>query len=45
MNKIDKELYGLVKEFCLICPNCDRKIPNPEFRRKHGCKWCVQENE
>lgn len=25
----------------LICPNCERKLPNQKFRRKNGCYWCV----
>lgn len=28
-------------EIELLCPNCNRKIPSEEHRRRHGCKWCV----
>jgi len=24
----------------LICPNCDRELPNKEHRTKNGCKSC-----
>ena len=23
------------------CPNCERKLPNHEFLRRNGCKYCV----
>lgn len=25
----------------IICPNCNRVMPNVDFKRKHGCKACV----
>jgi len=25
----------------LICPNCDRKVPNKEHYVKGGCRWCI----
>ncbi|MHA1437955.1 MAG: hypothetical protein ACTSPD_10295 [Promethearchaeota archaeon] len=28
------------KEKAIICPNCERKIPNPQHRTKRGCIWC-----
>jgi len=27
----------------LICPNCQGNMPNKNFRRNYGCKWCVPE--
>ena len=28
------------------CPNCKRKMPSDlNFRRKHGCRWCILEKE
>jgi hypothetical protein len=24
----------------LICPYCQRKMPNLQFKYKKGCKWC-----
>jgi hypothetical protein len=33
-------LLELAKEFCETCPNCGRKMPNTNFRKKRGCKWC-----
>jgi uncharacterized CHY-type Zn-finger protein len=32
------------EEILLICPNCKRKMPSIEHRRKHGCKWCTPKN-
>jgi len=26
----------------LLCPFCEREIPNKEFLFKNGCKWCQQ---
>jgi hypothetical protein len=26
----------------LVCPFCDRVIPNKEFLFKNGCRWCQQ---
>jgi hypothetical protein len=26
----------------LICPFCEREIPNKEFLFKNGCRWCQQ---
>ena len=40
-NKMKDKILELAIEFCLICPNCDRKMPNLAWRRKHGCFWCV----
>lgn len=28
------------KERDLICPNCKRSMPNNNFRKNEGCKWC-----
>ena len=25
----------------IFCPNCERELPHNNFRRKHGCMWCV----
>lgn len=43
--KDDKELLKLATEFCHTCPNCDRTMPNLQFRREHGCQWCVPEHK
>lgn len=37
---INKEIKKLALEFCLTCPNCDRKMPNLQWRKRKGCKWC-----
>lgn len=42
---IDKYIEKLALEFCLTCPNCDRKIPNLQFRYKKGCLWCIPEDK
>jgi protein-arginine kinase activator protein McsA len=26
----------------LQCPNCKRTMPNLQFKRKNGCKWCKE---
>lgn len=26
----------------LICPNCERIMPNTEFKYKKGCLWCLK---
>jgi len=28
-----------------LCPNCNRKMPNRNWRRRKGCKWCIQEKQ
>ena len=28
-----------------LCPNCNRKMPNRNFRRGKGCKWCISLKE
>ena len=27
----------------LVCPYCEREIPNKEFLFKNGCRWCQQQ--
>lgn len=29
------------KKVTLICPNCERHVPNASFFIKNGCKWCI----
>jgi len=42
--KLEELLLKIAIEYCLICPNCDRIMPNLKFRRIHGCQWCVPEH-
>ena len=39
---ISKELDELVEYLYnpFRCPNCLRLMPNLQFKRKRGCKWC-----
>ena len=30
-----------IEDLDLICPNCERIMPNQKHRRRHGCKYCV----
>jgi hypothetical protein len=41
---IANELTPLILELYddFTCPNCLRKVPNKDFFRKKGCKWCVK---
>ena len=36
------EILQMTIDFCLICSNCDRKMPNKKFRKGKGCKWCMK---
>lgn len=39
----DKKYNKLLKQN-LICPNCQRKVPNQSWfkNKKKGCLWCEQ---
>jgi hypothetical protein len=26
----------------LLCPNCERIMPNKDFRKGKGCQWCQE---
>lgn len=39
--KFENLTKELKKIKSLLCPNCNRVMPNANFRRKHGCFWCV----
>lgn len=47
----DKEFTNLLKSIrqareikknreSLLCPYCNRKVPNNNFYTKYGCRWC-----
>jgi hypothetical protein len=38
----DRLLTEMAINYCLMCPNCDRKMPNVNFRKRKGCKWCMK---
>jgi hypothetical protein len=37
LEKLVEELYNP-----LTCPNCLRRMPNLQFKRNKGCKWCIR---
>lgn len=38
--KLQKELEQLIDEFGLICPFCERKVPNIYHYTDNGCVFC-----
>lgn len=41
----NSDVWEAIENYDLICPHCLRKIPNKDFFRDKGCKFCVPEKK